>query len=75
MSTLVEFLEGSSVLSWIHVLVLFNRLDTLVMAARTLNWFIDLNTKLNAQKSPPRQIHPSAWCSGMKAHMYWPLRC
>ena len=52
MSSLVKFLEGSSVLSWIHVLALFNRLDTLVMAARTLSWFIDLNTKLNAQKSP-----------------------
>lgn len=52
MNTLVEFLEGSAVLSWIHILALFNRLDTLLVSARTLTWFIDLNSRLNAQKSP-----------------------
>ena len=52
MNSLVKFLKGPSVLTWVHSLALFGQLDVLVTAARVLNWFIGLNRKLNTEKNP-----------------------
>ncbi|KAI9724571.1 MAG: hypothetical protein M1835_003899, partial [Candelina submexicana] len=52
LTLLVNFLEGRSVLSWIHSLAIFHHLEVLVRAARILTSFVDLNRKLNVEKSP-----------------------
>ena len=52
LTLLVNFLEGRSVLFWIHSLAIFRYLEVLVRAARTLTSFVGLNRKLNAEKSP-----------------------
>ncbi|KAI9781585.1 MAG: hypothetical protein M1835_004276, partial [Candelina submexicana] len=52
LTLLVKFLEGRSVLSWIHSLAIFHHLEVLVRAARILTSFVDLNRKLHVEKSP-----------------------
>ncbi len=52
MNQLVKFLQGPSVLTWIHSLALFGQLEVLVAASRVLNWFSGLNRKLNVEKNP-----------------------
>lgn len=52
LSLLVEFFGGPSVLTWIHSIALFNRLEVLVRAAKELTSFAGLCRKRNATKNP-----------------------
>ena len=52
LTLLVTFLDGHSVLTWIHSLAVLHKLEILVRAARALSLFVNLNRKLNAERSP-----------------------
>lgn len=49
---LVRFFKGPSVMTWIHALAVYRRLDTLVTAANALSSFIGQFRRLNATRNP-----------------------
>ena len=49
---LVKFFRGPFVITWIHLLALFNQLQVLIQTSRTLTSFVSLNRKLNVEKNP-----------------------